>query len=251
MGQLKTRLTNLTAMGKAVAKTAEDVYAKQLALASDVGHALDVEKEGRNAAFMHLVEKLKKQGKKIDAHLNDRISAHLDPTLGKFLKGIENARAKAERSSGSWTQTVGTLKADMQRYKTALLETRALVEKKKGNWLKSKLFKAKFAQYDAVLGKLIKGYQTDLIPACEEMENPDAMPLMVSAIKSLKIKPDDPVKVLRRMEIYEMYKEAEKRVKAGMVVARKRRNPGNFTEAISTMAKWAGEAESMESESEG
>ena len=154
MGQLRDSLGALSTLLKAVD-------------ASGTALAERLEKQGENARELrervygghevivqYLDAKLKKKNQKLSEKSKDKLQAHWDPEIAKYVKGVEDACKDAIRMIESWNLVKGGVDGELKRFNEAAGSVSAQLEKKRGKLFQSKTYKSKLAGYDATLQQI-------------------------------------------------------------------------------------------------
>lgn len=156
MGKLRTSLDNVSKTAATLEQAVQTLLDSREKEINNFMHATDLCRGGADVIYMYLMEKYKKDGKKIDQQQADTIKDVLDAKLGTLLKGVVEARAQVVKLIEQRDKTMkvgGAVKASATKLRAELAEIQRVIDKKKSKWLASAKYKSKLKGYeDAVSG---------------------------------------------------------------------------------------------------
>ena len=157
MGKLRTSIETITKTATVLEKAVETLLDTREKETNNFMHMTDLCRGGAEVMYMYLMEKYKKDGKKIEDHHKDTIKDVLDPKLATLIKGMADSQAKVAKliDERDKTQKVGNeIKAKATDLRKELATVQATIDKKKKKWLTSAKYKSKLAGYESAVKDL-------------------------------------------------------------------------------------------------
>src|SRR5262249_24089691 len=110
MGKLRTSIDNVSKTAATMEKAVETLLDTRTKEIDNFMHATDMCRGGGEVMYMYLMEKYKKEGKKIEAQQNDTIKDVLDAKVASMIKGVVEGHAKVVKliEERDKTMKVGT-----------------------------------------------------------------------------------------------------------------------------------------------
>jgi len=165
MGKLRTSIETVTKTATVLEKAVETLLDTREKETNNFMHMTDLCRGGAEVMYMYLMEKYKKEGKKIEAQHKDTIKDVLDPKLATLIKGMADSQAKVVKlmEERDKTQRVGTeIKTKAQALRKDLTDIQKVIDKKRKGWLLSSKYKSKLKGYEdslAALDKALEGVE--------------------------------------------------------------------------------------------
>lgn len=157
MGKLRTSIDNVSKTAATLEKAVETLLDTREKETNNFFHATEVCRGGADVIYMYLIEKYKKDGKKIELQQNDTLKDVLDPKLAGMVKGVVEGHAQVVKllDERDKTMKVGTsVKNSATKLRADLGEIQKVIDKKKKKWLASAKYKSKLKGYEDAVTEL-------------------------------------------------------------------------------------------------
>lgn len=246
MGKLRTSIENVSKTATTLEKAVETLLDTREKEIDNFMQATDYCRGGAEVIYMYLMEKYKKDGKKIDQQQKDTLKDVLDTKLATLVKGVVDGHGRVVKliDQRDKTQKVGTaVKANATKLRKDLEEIQKIIDKKKKKWLTSAKYKSKLKGYEEAVSSLDKAL----------MEVEKAMPgrnygSMVEPDK-WKFSTSTTVADIKSAASVYLTGDLKMTQEEDTEQAKKFRGRG-FGNSLAMLKKWSEEADAMEAESE-
>lgn len=166
MGKLRTSIDNVVKTAGTLEKAASTLLESREKEINNFMHATDMCRGGAEVMYMYLMEKFKKEGKKIEDQQKATLKDVFDSKMGSMVKEMASSHTTVVKLIAERDQTQkvgGAVKGNATKLRNDLAAIQAVIDKKKKKWLTSSKYKAKIKGYedsvkelDTVLAELEK-----------------------------------------------------------------------------------------------